>query len=433
MVCPAPARDIGGAIHARRHLQIQLWEAKEDIVSSAERSVRHHKRETDRAISEAYARLSTDPLARATLTDLIHCVRMRAAGILAAPLENGDHPGIEALINLSRFATAHVRPIADWPGSDASWQRTIASLAQHLVGKYPVPPFLAASWYATDDASAERKREWFVVHAGGASFRSLDLPMRMTRRMEHIFLKSHDHLEIDYAMRRAELLGLGAPDELVDAVLATALARDLRNGEFWRTVWLFLVANARAIDPAQAGPIIDFIQAVRHERVAVERSEGVVMRDPPQPSFSMKGRTVHSIVLLMEEWHRGLGRGHGGLTWTPSSLCPMVLEEPSHEPSAPAVTWHLTELVNAAQLRTEGAALRHCVASYAERCWRGRSGIWSLRLQCGEEVRHVLTVEVDMKKRAVVQARGWGNRLAAGKPRRVLESWCVRENLRLLI
>jgi hypothetical protein len=38
-----------------------------------------------------------------------------------------------------------------------------------------VPAFLAASWYATDDAYAEKKREWFVAHARGASFRSLDL------------------------------------------------------------------------------------------------------------------------------------------------------------------------------------------------------------------------------------------------------------------
>jgi hypothetical protein len=70
------------------------------------------------------------------------------------------------------------------------------------------------------------------------------------QKMEHIFLNSHDHLGIDYAMRRAELLGLGAPAELVQAVLATPLATDLRNGDFWRTVWLFLIANARAIGPS---------------------------------------------------------------------------------------------------------------------------------------------------------------------------------------
>jgi hypothetical protein len=274
----------------------------------------------------------------------------------------------------------------------------VCSLAQHLIGKYAVPAFLTASWYATDDAYAEKKREWFVAHARGASFRSLDLPIEMTRKMEHIFLTSRDHLAIEQAMRRAELLALGASDELVQAVLATGSATDLRNGAFWRAVWMFLIANASAIDLAQVGPMLDFVQAIRHERVAVETPDGIVLRDPPQPSFSLNGRTMQSMLRLMQEWHRSLGLANGGLTWAPSPLQPMLIEEPSQDPSAPPSVWQLMELTNGTQLRTEGTALHHCVASYADRCWRGASRIWSLRVQRGEKVRHVLTIEVDMKK-----------------------------------
>jgi hypothetical protein len=304
-------------------------------------------------------------------------------------------------------------------------------LAEHLVCTYAVPPFLSVSWYATDDTYAEKKREWFVAHARGASFRSLNLPIVMTRKMEHIFLTSQDDLGIEHAMRRAELLALGASDEVVRAVLTTRLATDLRNGEFWRTVWAFLIANARAIDPEQIAPMIDFIQAIRHERVAVETPVGIVMRDPPQASFSMKGRTVESILRLMHDWHRTLGVANGGLMWAPSPLRPMLIEEPSEDPSAPPIVWHMMELTNGAQLRAEGTALHHCVASYADRCWRGGSRIWSLRVRRGEKVRHVLTIELDMKKRVIIQARGWGNRPASGKPLRLLRDWSVRERLRM--
>jgi hypothetical protein len=260
------------------------------MVSSAERFVRHHKRQIDRAISQAYARLAANALALATFHELLHCVRNRASRLLEAPAINGHHPGAEALLNLARFTSAHIGNIADWPGTSASWRPSVSVLAQHLLCKYAVPPFLAASWYATDAAYGEKKREWFVAHARGASFRSLDLPIMMTKKMEHVFLTSHDHLAIEHAMRRAELLALGASDELIRAVLATRLATDLRNGQFWRTVWTFLIANARAIDNARVGPMTDFIQAIRHERVIVETPAGIVMRDPPQPSFSMKGR-----------------------------------------------------------------------------------------------------------------------------------------------
>jgi hypothetical protein len=402
-------------------------------VSSAERFVRHHRQQTDRAISQAYTRLATDAIATATFHELLYCARNRARRLLDAPVAHGHHPGVEALVNLSRFRWAHVRRVADCPETSASWRSAVCSLAQHLIGKHTVPAFLAASWYAADDPYSERKRQWFVAHARGASFRSLDLPIEMTRKMEHIFLVSRNHLGIEQAMRRAELLGLGAPDELVQAVLATRSATDLGNGSFWRTVWMFLIANACAVDLAQVGPMIDFVQAIRHERVAVETPDGIVLRDPPQPSFSMKGRTVQSILRLMQDWHRGLGLANGGLTWAASPLQPMTIEEPSQDPAAPPSVWQMIELTNGAQLRREGTALHHCVASYADRCWRGASRIWGLRVHRGDKVRHVLTVEVDMKRRAVVQARGWGNRAASGKPLRLLRDWSVRERLRLAI
>ena len=402
-------------------------------MSWSERSVRYHKRQTDCAIRHAYARLATDALALGKFHELLHYVRNRAARLFEAPVLNGYHPGVEALVNLSRFGSAHIRPAAEWSGTTSSWRRAVSSLAHHLVCKYEVPVFLASSWYSPEDAAGDKKRGWFVAHARGASFRSLDLPIVMSRKMEHIFLASHDHLAIEHAIRRAELLGLGAPAELVQAVLSTRLATDLSNGEFWRTVWIFLIANASLMDPAQIGPMIDFIQAIRHDRVAVETPDGMVELEPPQPAFSIKGRTVPSMLRLMQAWHRSLGLGSGGLAWTPSPLQAMLMEEPGPDLSAPPRVWQLMELTNSAQLRTEGAALHHCVASYAGRCCGGMSRIWSLRFRRGEKVHHVLTIEVDPKRRTVVQARGWANRGASGKPLRILQDWAARERLQMAI
>jgi hypothetical protein len=402
-------------------------------MSWSERSVRYHKRQTDCAIHRAYARLATDAPSVATFDELQHHARKRAARLLEAPVLNGHHPGVEALVNLSRFRSAHLRPAAEWSGTASSWRLAVWSLAHHLVCKYEVPVFLASSWYSSEDAAADKKRGWFVAHARGASFRSLGLPIVMTRRMERIFLASHDHLEIEPAIRRAELLALGAPAEFVQAVLSTRLATDLSNGVFWRTVWSFLIANAGIIYPAQIGPMIDFIQAIRHDRVVMETPDGMVELHPPQPAFSIKGRTVQSMLRLMQDWHRSLGVGGSGLTWTPSPYLPMLLEEPSQDASAPPRRWQMTELTNSAQLRTEGAALHHCVDSYAHHCCRGRSRIWSLRFHQGEKVRHVLTIEIDPKRRAVVQARGLANRAASGKPLRLLQDWADREKLQLAI
>jgi hypothetical protein len=253
--------------------------------------------------------------------------------------------------------------------------------------------------------------------------------MVMTRKMEQIFLASQDHVPIEQAIRRAELLALGTPTQFVDAIMFTRLATDLCHSEFWRTVWIFLIANAADVDPMQIGPMIDYIQAVRHDRT----HDGMKEFGSPQPEFSMKGRTVQSVLRMMQEWHRSLGAGSASLSWARLPLEPLLIEELSPDGSEPSRRWHMTELVNSAQLRGEGAALHHCVASYADRCYRGFSSIWSLRFWQAERIHHVLTVEVDPKRRAVIQARGRANRTASGRPLRLLQDWAIREGLRMAI
>jgi hypothetical protein len=116
-------------------------------VSSAEHFVRHHKLQTDRAISRAYVRLAADPRASATFQELLEIVRHRAPRLIEAPIVNGEHPGVEALVNLSRFQNVYLRSTRCWPGTSKSWRPAVSSLAQHLICKYAVAPFLAAAWY----------------------------------------------------------------------------------------------------------------------------------------------------------------------------------------------------------------------------------------------------------------------------------------------
>ena len=397
-------------------------------MSWSERYVQNHRRQTDRAIHRACEQLASDSAFLKKFHEMLHCARRRAVRLFEAPICDGRHLGVEALVHLSRFRDVHVRPVMEWAGTASSWRPAVWSLAQHLICNYKVPNFLGSCWYATD-VSGDKKRGWYVAHARGASFRSLVSPIVMTRKMEHIFLASQDHLRIEHAIRRAELLALGMPAEFVKAVMVTRLAGDLRGGEFWRTFWLFLIANAGDVDSAQIGPMIDFVHAVRHER----RQEGLIEFGPPQPEFSMKGRTAQSMLRLMKEWHKSLGGGGANYSWGRSPFEPWLWEEPARDDSERTRRWQMMELTDSAQLRREGAALHHCVASYGVYCYRGVSSIWSLRYWQGDKVRHVLTVEVDPKRRAVVQARGMANRAASEKSLRMLEDWAARERLRMAV
>jgi hypothetical protein len=111
----------------------------------------------------------------------------------------------------------------------------------------------------------------------------------------------------------------------------------------------------------------------------------------------------------------------------------MVVETLQEDPSASPISWELTELTNSAQLRAEGVALQHCVASYSHSCWRGASRIWSVRRRRDSDVRSIVTVEVDPVRRTIVQARGFRNRRASGKGLQLVQAWAARENLRLAL
>lgn len=400
-------------------------------MSWSERHVQDHKRRTDCAVHRACAQLASDPLTFNKFQELLSATRKHSPRLFEAPMTGEHHLGIDALVNLARFREWHLRSEIDWAGTSSSWRPAIASLAHHLVCDYQVPAFLAAAWWATD-AAAETKRLWFLAHSRGASFRSLDLPIAMTRKMEHIFLTSHDHPSIEHAMRKAELLALGAPAEVVAAIMSTRLATDLRDGAFWRTVWQFLIANARDMNHTQIGPMIDYIQAVRDDQRLLAQQNGTGF-NAPQPEFSMKGRTLPSMLRLMRDWHRNLGKGSASFSWVQLPIRPLLFEEPAKDGAELPRHWQLIELTDSAQLRREGAALHHCVASYADRCHRGISSIWSLRFWQDEKIHHVVTIEVDPRRRTVVQARGLSNRSPSSRSFRLLQDWATRERLQMAI
>ena len=396
--------------------------------------IRHAKARCDRAVSQVFAELARNPRALARFVALLRLARERSA-LLERPTVRGVHVlEVDALRNLASFDADFLRPGERWSAIGSSGLTAIASLAEHLFSPYPVPTFLASAWLGDGATSSLRKRRWYVAHARGARFRELDLPIAMTRRMERFFLGSPDHLSIERGMRRAELMGLGASPNLIDAVLATRLGRDLAHGDFWRTFLEFLTRFQREVAPSDVGPMVDFLQFIRHEAVEIRTEAGVLLRHPPQPHFSLKGRTPGSLLRSIDNWHEALGRSRNAkFSWGRSKYRPMAFEAEQSD-SDVRTRWELVELTNSEALRLEGAALRHCVRWYAYDCRRKTSSIWSLRRRSRtNKLRPVLTIEVDLQRNEVIQARGYRNSAPTARARDMLLTWARRESLRIAV
>src|SRR5204863_9772809 len=133
---------------------------------------------------------------------------------------------------------------------------------------------------------------------------------------------------------------------------------------------------------------------------------GVVERgSPPQPGFTIKGRTPASLLRQVEAWHRTLAKvQQPQAEWPRSGIEPFEFVEGS-ERGGNLKVWTITELLSTKALVAEGRKMKHCVASYAHSCASGECSIWTLEVETFEGRAKILTVEVQSAARWTCPAR----------------------------
>jgi hypothetical protein len=178
---------------------------------------------------------------------------------------------------------------------------------------------------------------------------------------------------------------------------------------------------------------VDFLQHQKFTWKEGVSPDGVfAKRPPPRPDYTMKGRTVASVLRQVEEWHRQLGQetSEPSRSWRRSPFKDFRLVEGS-EALGNVRVWTISELLTTGELLVEGRALRHCVATYAERCLRRQTSIWSLQVESQRGRYRVLTIAVDLPRRTVCEVRGKCNRLPREAERALVGRWAAHEGLKV--
>lgn len=370
---------------------------------------RHARRQVDLAISHARRQFRHERSRQAF--DALTTVTRRRDWLLHPHFDIHEHrhDGVEGLRRIAGYAPRFRGDPWSWPGDATSPATLVSSVANHVFGR-DLPRFLAQVWW--DGTPAHRT--WFIEYAHGTPFRTLDLPIRLTRRMEHAFVHSPDDAGFDRALRRAEALGLGATEEWA-RFLSYHLARNMRFGAFDRPIVDFLVRHEAAFTRGQAYRVIRYVQ---HE-VLGEGEE--VLR----PDFSMKGRTPASIARLANDWFARRRAAWRVRPYWRSPQRPMSFTASDDE------QWRLHELRTPRDLVDEGQRMRHCVGGYASDCSYGSSRIWSLRRRTPRGLKPVVTIEVDPKSERVVEAFAFANTTPSAECLAMIETWAQREGLTL--
>ena len=181
------------------------------------------------------------------------------------------------------------------------------------------------------------------------------------------------------------------------------------------------------------GDISDFVLAQIRER---------------KNNFSFSGRTIYSVIRLVNEWHYDLRRlqenqrrQHEGLHYAHQTTGPN--EKPidtskwkglgimQFRYSTDEYTWTITELRSAQDLLNEGRKMKNCVSSYAYKCASGDTAIFTIeRIYLANQIiDKAATVEVHIANREVVQAKGKCNTAITPKTMNVLTRWAQANRL----
>ena len=388
----------------------------------------------DREIKLALDQFYLQPDRRAAFESLVYVVRTRTR--LLRPTPGQGRPGwvapvflIKRLRNLAERHGHWIRPCEDWQPSGENLRPVFRSLAWHLLARYPVPAFLDCVWDLAAGPEGFRQQAWYIRLGRGASFRELNLPLVLTRRMEDFTRQAPDHFTVGQALRYGEVLGSGGSEELAGWIALSRLGREIQHAQFWRTVILFFV-NHPGTEKELVNPIIDFIQANKFAGEEILTQHGVGNRQAPWPDFSIKGRTPGSMVRLLRAWDVQFGdrKLSQFFSWRASGIPGFRFVETCTANEGQR-EWSIHELLSSSELYAEGRALSHCVYTYAVKCRDGKTTIWSLRLRANGVEKRMATVEVDPCKRAIVQTRAKRNSYAGSRSKEMIQQWAAAAGL----
>lgn len=333
---------------------------------------------------------------------LLHLYEQRCFSVVRMP----DY--IEVLAAMSSFGNKLVRDVEVWQKTDSTPDEQLASLIRHCFAKYPVPQFMEHV-FATGN---KIHMYWYVQLGRGESVLALSgFPVKFTNKMSHFFRLTPAGYTVNQAIRRAQALGYGAGTERAEMMAWSMLADGFEHEAFWSGVIQFICNAEDTITLDKLQIVLQYVESLRVY----------------QPQMSMQGRTWAALLRQAEEWHAEQAKRRAEedrLYWSRSGIGDLHVED--------GETVYITvELTDSEMLYEEGAEMSHCVASYDYDCYEGNIAIFSLRRYTkGEEgFTRLATVDVSLREREIVEAKGKYNAYVTDDVQALLVMWAKQENL----
>ena len=364
-------------------------------------------------------------------------------------LELGEFLGRYSFIPSTAFDCRHCIP-PSWRPKSFNNKRQHFEFLKRFVYPYPLPETVL--WTALeypyvnlmDDIKLKNHycgiiqlaRKWITDITSGESFYKRNKKY-FTKTEAHLFLSSKIPYSgcvsviklFFYAKCRARALS-----HKLSLVIAEVFSVKFEKWYMNSLVENFLDLIARApvycYESAMLGDLCDFVLAK--------------IKKGKKDAFSFSGRTISSVIRLVNEWHDSLRREEEAEQTQRAELTGM--QGNARKNKKPIDTskwkglgiaqfryetdgclWMVTELKTAKELLNEGRKMHNCVSFYSHACASGNCSIFTV--ECvyseGRDIEKTATLEVKLANRALVQAKGKCNTAITSRTKNVITRWAM--------
>lgn len=259
-------------------------------------------------------------------------------------------------------------------------------------------------------------RERFLVRelAAGKSIRHVQENLvPLTKKMAHYFMNAPQEFNLNSAVWFGIVVGLNG-NHLLFKAFRTHFDYQAKNLDFLKSLITFFVNAKSSVNARELSQFLNYLQHLWDE----------------QGAYSIKGWTLKSLRRRVEQWEeerdRRIQLGNVGIkltqTWPGATYSP-------YEVKTEEAVYQIIQLNSVEELFKEGRDMRHCVATYAQKCIHHMTSIWSLREVKRDKFKRLVTIEVN-KKLKIVQVRRKSNAIAKKNHRAIIQKWAIKEGLK---